>query len=207
MKEEVNREISKMVEDNIKLIYKPVRNYWNANEMVRRKYEFDELLSVATIALNEAAKKFDRTKGFEFSTYAVPLIQYALIAHTRKDRWYYRRRIVNGVEKFELVDRVSTSAKVKNVSDYGDKDITVEDSLEDMKDNYKDIEDKYIVEHLLATCVEREKDILKGYFYGEKSQAQLSKEFKTSQSYISLVIKRNLKRFKQILEEGETRKC
>lgn len=197
MGREVNR-INKMVEDNINLIYRPTAQYYFNHEMVRQKYEFDELLSVSTIALHKAASKFDKSKGFEFSTYAITLINFALLQFTQKDKWYFKRIKKDGVEKFEKIDRVSTSTII---SEEGNKDITLEDAIEDEEDYYKNIEDKQTVELLLDTCNDRERAILEGYFYDCKSQAQLSREFKTSQSFISLVIRRNLKRFKEILEE------
>lgn len=197
MGKEVNR-IKQMVEDNINLIYKPTAQYYFSHEMVRQKYELDELLSVSTLALHKAATKFDKNKGCEFSTYAVTLINFALMQFTRKDKWYFKRTVRKGIEKFEPIERVSTSTVI---SEIGNRDITIEEALEDEEDQYKEIEDKQLVKLLLDTCTGRERAILEGYFCDRKSQAELSKEFKTSQSFISLVIRRNLKRFKTILEE------
>ena len=195
--------INKMVEDNIKLIYKPTAAFYFGNEMVRKKYEFEELLSVATISLHRAVEKFDKSKGYEFSTYAIPLIRYGLLEFTRNDKWYYKRTNIKGIEKYEPVDMLSTSMVIVDTSENGGKEITLEDTIVDQEDYYKKVEDKHIVEDLFKTCTEREKSILKAYFFEDKSQAQLSKEFKTSQSFISLVIKRNLKKFKKIIEEGD----
>lgn len=195
------KDINKMVEENIKLIYKPTAAFYFNNDMVKAKYEFDELLSVSTIALYRAVEKFDKSKGYEFSTYAIPLIRYSLLEFTRKDKWYYKRTNIKGVEKYEVIDRISTSIIINKPSDGAFKEITLEESLQDEEDCYKKIEDKHIIENLLNTCSEREKHILKEYFFEDKSQADLSKEFKTSQSFISLVIKRNLKKFKKIMEE------
>ena len=108
--------IKKKVKENLNLIYAPTRAFYNSNDMIRAKYEFEELLSVSTIALFKAAAKFDESKGYKFSTFAVTLIKYALMGFTRNDKWYYDRKIIDGVEKFILVDRVSTSATVKDES-------------------------------------------------------------------------------------------
>ncbi len=192
--------IKQRVDENIKLIYAPTRAFYNANEMVRVKYEFEELLSVSTIALHKAAAKFDESKGYKFSTFAVTSIKYALMGFTRNDKWYYDRKIVDGAEKFVLVDRVSTSATVTNGARInGDKDMTIEQSLEDNQNNYEISENKILVDYLLKTCIKRERDIIVDYFYNDFTQKQLSDKYKTSQSYISLVLKRNLKRFKKIL--------
>lgn len=197
MDKEVDR-IKQIVNDNINLIYKPTAQYYFSHEMVRQKYELDELLSVSTLALHKAATKFDKNKGCEFSTYAITLINFALMQFTRKDKWYFKRTVKKGIEKFETIDRISTATVI---SKEGNRDVTIEEALEDEEDHFQEIEDKQIVKMLLDSCPVREKAILEGYFFDRKSQAQLSREFKTSQSFISLVIRRNLKRFKTILEE------
>lgn len=200
MEREVN-DVKKIVENNIKLIYKPTANFYFGNDMVRKNYDFDELLSVATLALNKAAKNFDKSKGYELSTYAVPIIKYSLLEFIRNDKWHYRRVKKDGKDKFETINIVSTDCVIND--DPIDKEITLQDTIQDNEDNYKKIEDKHIVEELLKTCSDRERYILKGYFFEGKSQAILSKEFKTSQSFISLVIRRNLKRFRNLLEEED----
>lgn len=199
MKEEVlGNKINKMVEDNIKLIYKPTANYYYSSQAVRKKYEFDELLSISTLALYKAAEKFDKSKGYEFSTYAITIIKYALLQFTTKDKWYFKRTVKEGKETFDFIDIMSTSTVISNNSN---KKITIEDSLKDKEDHFKEIENKELVEYLLSTCIERERLILEEYFFDKKSQKQIAKDFQTSQPFISKVIRRNLERFKGILKE------
>lgn len=200
-------EIKKRVDDNIGLIYKPVKKFYNSSELIKLKYEFEELLSVATLSLYKASSKFDESKGFKFSTYAFPIIKFALIEFTRKDKWHYDRRSIKGVDTYLPVLRVSTSANVKTkAKSKGESDLTLEESLVDKEDIYNNLDNVMIVDKLLSTCSEREKGILKGYFFEEKNQTQLAKEFNTTQSYISVVIKRNLKKFKKMLG-GEVFQC
>ncbi len=193
--------IRKRVDDNLNLIYAPTRKFYNSNEMIKVKYDFNELLSVSTIALHKASSKFDESKGCKFSTYAVTIIKYSLMEFTRKDKWYYDRKTVDGVEKFVVVDRITTSHIIKDNREScgSNKSITLENSLIDEDNNYEKSDNEILVDELLNTCTDRERNIIEDYFYKELTQKQLSDKYKTSQSHISLVIKRNLARFKGIL--------
>ena len=60
-----------MVEDNIGLAYS------TALKMVTRSpLEYDDILSVCFLGLIKAVQKFDPSKGFAFSTYAVPVMRW-----------------------------------------------------------------------------------------------------------------------------------
>lgn len=57
-----------LVNQNLKLVHAC------AHKMQYKGIEYDELYSAGCIGLVKAAKKFDESKGFKFSTYAVPVI-------------------------------------------------------------------------------------------------------------------------------------
>ena len=57
-----------LVNDNLKLVH------LCCHKMKNKGIEYDELYSTGCLGLVKAAKKFDETKGFQFSTYAVPMI-------------------------------------------------------------------------------------------------------------------------------------
>lgn len=61
-------ECSQLVIDNMGLVYAC------ANRFRGRGIEFDDLVQSGCLGLIKAAKGFDETKGFKFSTYAVPAI-------------------------------------------------------------------------------------------------------------------------------------
>ena len=58
----------KLVNENLKLVHAC------AHKMQFKGIEYDELYSAGCIGLVKAAKRFDESKGFKFSTYAVPVI-------------------------------------------------------------------------------------------------------------------------------------
>ena len=59
---------SKRIEDNMGLVYSVVKRF------VGRGTEYEDLVQIGSIGLIKAAKHFDESRGYCFSTYAVPMI-------------------------------------------------------------------------------------------------------------------------------------
>ncbi len=64
----INAERNKIVENNLGLVHAC------ANRFRGRGVEYDDLFQAGCVGLIKAADKFDETRGFSFSTYAVPVI-------------------------------------------------------------------------------------------------------------------------------------
>lgn len=64
----INAERNKIVENNLGLVHAC------ANRFKGRGVEYDDLFQAGCVGLIKAADKFDETRGFSFSTYAVPVI-------------------------------------------------------------------------------------------------------------------------------------
>lgn len=60
--------ISRLVTENINLIYLVMKRFRN------RGVDREDLFQIGAVGLIKAAQRFDESKGFAFSTYAVPLI-------------------------------------------------------------------------------------------------------------------------------------
>lgn len=58
----------KLVNENLKLVH------LCCHKMKDKGVDYDELYSAGCLGLVKAAKRFDKDKGFQFSTYAVPVI-------------------------------------------------------------------------------------------------------------------------------------
>lgn len=65
---ELKSERNKLVEDNLGLVYSC------ANRFKGRGAEYEDLVQAGCVGLIKAADNFDETRGFSFSTYAVPVI-------------------------------------------------------------------------------------------------------------------------------------
>ena len=68
-------EQSQMVEDNIKLAYSTA---WKL--VPKFSLDFDEILSICLLSLCKSTQKFDPSRGFKFSTFAVNTMYYAVLA-------------------------------------------------------------------------------------------------------------------------------
>ena len=73
-------ECMKLAENNINLAYKLA---WEYFIKLKSTIELDELKSICLYGLTKAAKTFDATKNFEFSTYAYTVMRNAIIKHVR----------------------------------------------------------------------------------------------------------------------------
>mgnify|MGYP004634341243 FL=1 len=60
--------VSRLVEKNSALVYKIAHSFGG------RGCEFDDLVQIGSIGLLKAIRSFDESRGFAFSTYAVPMI-------------------------------------------------------------------------------------------------------------------------------------
>ena len=60
--------ISRLVTENINLIYLVMKRFRN------RGVDREDLFQIGAVGLTKAAQRFDESRGFAFSTYAVPYI-------------------------------------------------------------------------------------------------------------------------------------
>lgn len=70
-----------MVEKNINMAYKI---FWQYYPRVRELIEFEDGVSICLEGLVKAAKNYDESKGFTFSTFAYTVIRNHLFAEVRK---------------------------------------------------------------------------------------------------------------------------
>lgn len=74
--------ISRLVTENINLIYLVMKRFRN------RGVDREDLFQIGAVGLTKAAQRFDESKGFAFSTYAVPLIIGEYSAFYVMTEWY-----------------------------------------------------------------------------------------------------------------------
>ena len=66
----------RMVSANLRLVVAQSRRYWPRARMMG--FELPDLLQEGAVGLQRAAEKFDPTRGYKLSTYAVPWIRQAM---------------------------------------------------------------------------------------------------------------------------------
>jgi RNA polymerase sigma factor (sigma-70 family) len=76
-------ERNKLVENNMRLVYRLANDLWG---WAKSKYvgEFDDLVSEGMIGLINAAKAWDDSKGIKFSSFAYSCIKNEMIDAVRK---------------------------------------------------------------------------------------------------------------------------
>ncbi|HRT69644.1 MAG TPA: sigma-70 family RNA polymerase sigma factor [Bacilli bacterium] len=79
---------NKIIEQSLNLIHFVVRRMKRRSFLYN--YEYDDLVSYGYFGLIQAVEKYDVTKGYKFSTYAIKRIQGAILDEIRRDDWVPR---------------------------------------------------------------------------------------------------------------------
>ena len=90
--------ISRLVTENINLIYLVMKRFRN------RGVDREDLFQIGAVGLTKAAQRFDESKGFAFSTYAVPLIIGEIQRFLRDDGMVHiSRKILDDARKIAII--------------------------------------------------------------------------------------------------------
>ena len=167
---------------------------------VAKKYDTDinnleDLISIGTIGLIKAINTFRLDKNIKLATYASRCIENEILMHLRKKA------------KSRLEISLDEPLKV----DYDGNELLLEDILfENDKTIYEEIDKEEINEQLIEAlkCLKpREREILEMRFglnnQQELTQKEASDKLNISQSYISRLEKKILKKLKQTMKNHE----
>ena len=90
--------INRLVTENINLIYLVMKRFRN------RGVDREDLFQIGAVGLTKAAQRFDESKGFAFSTYAVPLIIGEIQRFLRDDGMVHiSRKIRDDARKIAII--------------------------------------------------------------------------------------------------------
>ena len=90
--------INRLVTENINLIYLVMKRFRN------RGVDREDLFQIGAVGLTKAAQRFDESKGFAFSTYAVPLIIGEIQRFLRDDGMVHiSRKIRDDARKISII--------------------------------------------------------------------------------------------------------
>lgn len=135
---------------------------------------FDEdMFQVGFIGLLNAIDTFDVSKGYQFSTYAFPIVRNELLMELRK-----RRKSVKA--EFSLDDNADI--------DTGES-VPYADMISDGKDYEENVLNSIFIQQIFEGLSSKEKQIFKMFFLENNTQCEISEELGISQSYISRIIK------------------
>lgn len=132
----------------------------------------EDMLQTGIIGLLKAINTFDTSKGYQFSTYAFPIVRNELLMAFRKSK----RSVVAA---FSLDDN----------ADIGNGEIVpYAEMIADGKDYEENVVNSMLAQQIFERLESREKHIFTMFFIENRTQSEISKALGISQSYVSRII-------------------
>ena len=177
---------NKLIEHNLRLVVFLAKKYDNT------MYDLEDLVSIGTIGLTKGIKTYKLDKNIKLSTYASRCIDNEILMFLRKNK---KRMSEVSFEDSVNLDSEGNELHIEDI--FGTEEDLVEKSIE-CKD------DKTLLQEEVKKLDEREKEIIE-LRYGlsgkkELTQKELAEKLKISQSYISRIEKKVIKKLKTIMK-------
>ena len=175
-----------VITHNIRLVLSTVLKKYNNNP-----YDKEELVAVGFLGLIKGVDTFDIEKNINFSTYAGTCIRYEINNFLQKEKKHISNKSLNGY--------------LKNDSDV--KEFTLEDALIDetvgFVEEFEIYDTNKVVRELVNKLPDRDREIISLYFgfNDDKvyTQSEIAKKFNIDRSYVSRLIKINVKKIEEEL--------
>ena len=177
---------NKLIEHNLRLVVFLAKKYDNT------MYDLEDLVSIGTIGLIKGIKTYKLDKNIKLATYASRCIDNEILMFLRKNK---KRMSEVSFEDSVNLDSEGNELHIEDI--FGTEEDLVEKSIE-CKD------DKTLLKEEVKKLDEREKEIIE-LRYGlsgkkELTQKELAEKLKISQSYISRIEKKVIKKLKTIMK-------
>ena len=177
---------NKLIEHNLRLVVFISKKYDNTI------YDLEELVSIGTIGLIKGIKTYKLDKNIKLATYASRCIDNEILMFLRKNK---KRMSEVSFEDAINYDSEGNELKIEDV--FGTKEDLLDSLIED-KDNKK------LLEKYVSNLPERDKQIIEERYglYGkeELTQKELADKLMISQSYISRIEKKIIKKLKNLMK-------
>lgn len=210
---------SRLVTENINLIYLVMKRFRN------RGIEQDDLFQIGAVGLIKAAQRFDESRGFAFSTYAVPLIIGEIQRFLRDDGMVHisrkiqddARKIAIIREKYKMSENSEISLEeLENISGMSKQDIIIameadkkaasieNENVLDFLDNKMSTETDKVINHIAMkqafdSLDESERRLIKLRYMQDKTQKQVADVLGRNQVAISRMEKNTLAKLRRAM--------
>lgn len=211
----------KMIEDNIGLVHSIAKRFTG------RGVDYEDLFQTGCVGLIKAVDNFDESKGFKFSTYAVPVIMGEIrrifrdggaikVSRALKEksvkaqmlRERFAKRELREPTVSELSDMlgcgVDETAEILNVinpmlslNSFGEDG---SESLDVPFDNREEIFDRISVMQVMEKLSNEERFIIDSRYFNEKTQSETAQKLGVSQVQVSRKEKDILKKLRIMLK-------
>lgn len=177
---------NKLIEHNLRLVVFLAKKYDNT------MYDLEDLVSIGTIGLIKGIKTYKLDKNIKLATYASRCIDNEILMFLRKNK---KRISEVSFEDSVNLDSEGNELHIEDI--FGTEEDLVEKSIE-CKD------DKALLQEEVKKLDDRDKEIIE-LRYGlsgkkELTQKELAEKLKISQSYISRIEKKVIKKLKSIVK-------
>ena len=177
---------NKLIEHNLRLVVFLAKKYDNT------MYDLEDLVYISTIGVIKGIKTYKLDKNIKLATYASRCIDNEILMFLRKNK---KRMSEVSFEDSVNLDSEGNELHIEDI--FGTEEDLVEKSIE-CKD------DKTLLQEEVKKLDEREKEIIE-LRYGlsgkkELTQKELAEKLKISQSYISRIEKKVIKKLKTIMK-------
>ena len=177
---------NKLIEHNLRLVVYLSKKYDNT------MYDLEELVSIGTLGLIKAIKTYKLDKNIKLATYASRCIDNEILMFLRKNK---KRMSEVSFEDSINFDSEGNELHIEDV--FGTEDDIVEKMVEDK-------DDKKLLINFINNLNERDKKIIEqryGLFgKNELTQKQLADKLDISQSYISRIEKKVIRKLKSLMK-------
>ena len=177
---------NKLIEHNLRLVVFLAKKYDTT------MYDLEDLVSIGTIGLIKGIKTYKLDKNIKLATYASRCIDNEILMFLRKNK--KRTKEV----RFEDSINFDSEGNVLKIEDvFGTEEDMVHKSIECQ-------EDKKILEEEISNLDDRDREIIE-FRYGlcgkrELTQKELADKLSISQSYISRIEKKVIKKLKNLMK-------
>lgn len=177
---------NKLIEHNLRLVVFLSKKYDNT------MYDLEDIVSIGTIGLIKAISTYKLDKNIKLATYASRCIENEILMFLRKNK----KR--NSEVSFEDAVNYDSEGNELHIEDiYGTEDDIIEKTIQD-KDN------KILLEKEVKKLSERDKRIIEERYglFGKKelTQKELADKLSISQSYISRIEKKVIKKLGNLIK-------
>ena len=203
-----------LAQQNMGLVYTVARRFNG------RGCEMEDLIQIGSIGLLKAIDKFDLSYDVRFSTYAVPMIAGEIKRFLRDDgmikvtrekleKDYGREPTLEevseeiGATREEIVMAMESASEVESLHKtiyQGDGNaISLMDGIKEEKDASEELLDHMLLNSLLGTLEEKERDLLRLRYFEDLTQVQVAKQLDMTQVQVSRMEKKILGKLRERL--------
>lgn len=177
---------NKLIEHNLRLVVFLAKKYDNT------MYDLEDLVSIGTIGLIKGIKTYKLDKNIKLATYASRCIDNEILMFLRKNK---KRNSEVSFEDSINFDSEGNELRLEDV--FGTEEDVIEKTLEDK-------EDQVSLEKEIEKLPQRDKEIIE-LRYGlcgknELTQKELANKLSISQSYISRIEKKVIRKLKSLMK-------